>query len=60
MEGNLRPDILYVGDGGGAKIYLRKGMVSYVLSLNIEHLSLNIEEEEEEKNPKQQKKKEQC
>ena len=29
---NLRPDILYKGDGGGANIYLRKGGISYVMS----------------------------
>jgi len=46
MEGNLRPDILYVGDGGGVKIYLRQGGVSYVMS-EIEGLEA-IEELEEE------------
>jgi len=40
MEGNLRADILYVGDGGGAKIYLRQGAISYVLTMD------NEEEEE--------------
>jgi len=40
MEGNLRPDILYVGDGGGAKIYLRKGGVSYVLTIDNEEEEL--------------------
>src|SRR5437879_449245 len=29
---NLRPDILFVGDGGGAKVYLRKTGISYVIS----------------------------
>ena len=29
--GNLRPDILYIGDEAGAKIYLRKGGLSYVI-----------------------------
>jgi len=32
MNNQLRPDILYMGDGGGAKIYLRKTGVSYVLT----------------------------
>ncbi|MCC6691396.1 MAG: hypothetical protein IT235_07670, partial [Bacteroidia bacterium] len=31
-EGNLRPDILYKGDGGGADVYLRKTGMSYVTS----------------------------
>jgi len=62
MEGNLRPDILYVGDGGGAKIYLREGMVSYVMSEvegleEIEELKEEIEHErnEIEKKKKQEK-----
>ncbi len=32
MNGQLRPDILYTGDGGGAKVYLRKGGFSYVFT----------------------------
>jgi len=62
MEGNLRPDILYVGDGGGAKIYLQQGMVSYVMSEvegleEIEELEEKIEHEknEIEKKKKQEK-----
>jgi len=47
MEGNLRPDILYVGDGGGAKIYLRQGGVSYVM----DNGQLIIDNEEEEELP---------
>jgi len=31
-ENNLRPDIFFVGDGGGAKVYLRKTGISYVIS----------------------------
>ena len=34
MEQQPRPDILFVGDGGGAKIYLRNNAVSYVFSYN--------------------------
>jgi len=47
MKANLRSDILYVGDGGGAKIYLRKGMVSYVMTV-IEGLDEEELEEAEE------------
>jgi len=46
MEGNLRPDILFVADGGGAKIYLRKGVVSYVMDNG--QLIIDNEEEENE------------
>ncbi|MCC6691202.1 MAG: hypothetical protein IT235_06675 [Bacteroidia bacterium] len=31
-EGNLHPEILYKGDGGGADVYLRRTGVSYVTS----------------------------
>ncbi len=31
-EGNLRPDILFTGDGGGTLLYIRNSGVSYVLS----------------------------
>jgi len=59
MEGNLKPDILYVGDGGGVKIYLRQGGVSYVMT-EVEGLE-EIEELEEaiehEKNEIEKKKK---
>jgi len=59
MEGNLRPDILYVGDGGGAKIYLRKGGVSYVMSEveGLEEIEELEEEIEHEKNEIEKKKK---
>ncbi len=32
MNYRSRPDVLYVGEGGGSKIYLRKGGMSYVMS----------------------------
>jgi len=48
MEGNLRSDILYVGDGGGTKIYLRKGGVSYVLTMDPEYSGTIDNEEDEE------------
>ncbi|MCC6691082.1 MAG: hypothetical protein IT235_06070, partial [Bacteroidia bacterium] len=32
MKGNLHPEILYKGDGGGADVYLRKTGISYVTS----------------------------
>jgi len=62
MEGNLSPDILFVGDGGGAKIYLRKGMVSYVMSEvegleDIEELEEEIEHERNEIEKKKKQKK---
>jgi len=47
MEGNLRPDILFVGDAGGAKIYLRKGAISYVLTMDPEYSGTMDNEEEE-------------
>ena len=46
IEGQLRPDILYMGDGGGAKVYLRKGGLSYVMT-HIDGLEEDDEEEEE-------------
>jgi len=49
MEGNLRPDILFIGDGGGAKIYLRQKGVSYVSS-KFQVSSSKLEEHEEEEN----------
>lgn len=32
VEGNLRPDILYTGDGGGLSLFIRNTGVSYVMS----------------------------
>ncbi|MCC6691501.1 MAG: hypothetical protein IT235_08220, partial [Bacteroidia bacterium] len=46
MKGNLRPDILYKGDGGGADVYLRKTGMSYVTS-NIGEVMHEIEKEVE-------------
>jgi len=59
MEGNLRLDILYVGDGGGAKIYLREGGVSYVMSEveGLEEIKELEEEIEHEKDEIEKKKK---
>jgi len=59
MEGNLRPDILFVGDGGGAKIYLRQKGVSYVMSEveGLEEIEELEEEIEHEKNEIEKKKK---
>jgi len=59
MEGNLRPDILFVGDGGGAKIYLQERMVSYVMSEveGYEEIDKLEEEIEHEKNEIEKKKK---
>jgi len=47
MKDNLHPDILYIGDGGGAKVYLRKAGVSYVMT-EIEGLDEEELEEAEE------------
>ncbi|MBN8701705.1 MAG: gliding motility-associated C-terminal domain-containing protein [Bacteroidetes bacterium] len=35
MNQNLRPDVLFVGDGGGNKVYLRQTGISYVLLENL-------------------------
>ncbi len=32
MQGNIRPELLYVGDGGGYKVFLEKNKIHYVLS----------------------------
>ena len=32
MNNQLRPDILFVGDGGGSKVYLRKTGYSIVMT----------------------------
>ncbi len=36
MNGNYRPELLYVGDGGGYKVFLEKNKIHYVLSKTIE------------------------
>lgn len=46
-EGNLHPDILFKGAGGGMDIYLRKTGVSYVLN-NMHEVAARIEEKLEE------------
>ena len=47
MQGNIRPDILYMGDYPGSRVYLRKGVISYVLS-NKDKVMAEIHEEIEE------------
>lgn len=44
MSGNLRPDVLYYGDGAGADIYLRKAGVSYVYT-NMNEVMSEIDEQ---------------
>ena len=47
VDGNLRPDVLYKGQGAGADIYLRKTGVSYVYSNMGEVMHLVDEQVEE-------------
>ncbi|MCC6690734.1 MAG: hypothetical protein IT235_04305 [Bacteroidia bacterium] len=46
MKGNLCPEILYKGDGGGADVYLRKTGMSYVTS-NMSEVMSEINKEVE-------------
>lgn len=46
INGNLCPDILYKGDGGGSDVYLRKNGISYVYS-NISQVSKEVSEQVE-------------
>ncbi|MBI2271746.1 MAG: SBBP repeat-containing protein [Bacteroidetes bacterium] len=45
--GDLRPDVLYKGEGGGSDIYIRKTGISYVLS-NVNEVTKEIIEKAEE------------
>lgn len=46
MNGNLCPDVLYKGDGGGADIYLRKTGISYVYT-NLSEIIHKVNEQAE-------------
>jgi hypothetical protein len=48
MDGSLRPDILFKGDGGGTDVYIRKTGISYVLN-NMSEVIHQIDEQVEEK-----------
>ncbi|MBI2271743.1 MAG: SBBP repeat-containing protein [Bacteroidetes bacterium] len=48
MKHNLRPDILYKGEGGGAGVYIRKTGISYEHS-NMGEVMHEVEEQIEEK-----------
>jgi hypothetical protein len=48
MAGNLRPDVLYKGDGGGSDVYIRKTGISYVLN-NMGEVMHEVDEQVEEK-----------
>ena len=43
MNNHLRPDILFSGEAGGMKIYLRKTGISYVMVKKEERMSENSE-----------------
>jgi len=48
IDGNLRPEILFTGDAGNTKIYVKRGSVSYVLSsieglAEIPHDAIDVE-----------------
>ncbi len=47
MGNNLRPDVMYVGDGGGVKVYLRRTGISYALS-NMAEITREVKIELEE------------